>query len=308
MKLLLCIWFLTIITFYVTAQVPPYQHTLYTTQSVAQVDAHVAGLVATPTNVVQQATPGLTYFVRTDGSDSNTGTNNSAGGAFKTIQKAVSTVANFWFAPSSSNIIQIVDGTYNENVVLPPVAGNGLYYILGNAVTPANVLLAPSSGDGISSSGSVSGWNVLNFKIWATNGNSIIVSQGASITVGTGMNFGPAKSGGVHLFANNNSSINVSGNYTISGGTGNHYYATRGSVINDSVSPTVTITGTPAFTAFAAADDAGVVAMFNVTFSGSATGSRYTMNLNGVIHTLTGSATYFPGNAAGTTNNGGQYQ
>jgi len=307
MKLFILIWLVAMLAFYVSAQVPPYQHTPYTTQSVAQVDARVASLATGSTNFAPLASS-LTYFVRTDGSDSNAGTNNTAGGAFKTIQKAVYTVAGSWFPPGSSNVIQIADGTYNENVLLPPVAGNGSYYINGNSGTPANVLLAPASGDGISGSGAISGWTIQNFKIWATNGNSVIMSQGASLTVGTGMNFGPAKSGGVHLFANNNSAIIVSGNYTISGGTGNHYYATRGSIINDTISPTVTITGTPAFTAFAAADDAGVVAMFNVTFTGSTTGSRFNLNLNGVIHTLTGSATYFPGNSSGTTNNGGQYQ
>jgi hypothetical protein len=44
-----------------------------------------------------------------------------------------------------------------------------------------------------------------------------------------------------------------------------------------------------------------------VTYSGAATGSRYGAALNGVIQTNGGGATYFPGNSAGSTSVGGQY-
>jgi hypothetical protein len=41
--------------------------------------------------------------------------------------------------------------------------------------------------------------------------------------------------------------------------------------------------------------------------SGGATGKRYVAELNGVINTFGGGANYFPGNVAGTTATGGQY-
>jgi hypothetical protein len=44
-----------------------------------------------------------------------------------------------------------------------------------------------------------------------------------------------------------------------------------------------------------------------VTFSGNATGARYSALLNGVLYTGGGGANYFPGNAAGSTGSGGQY-
>ena len=283
----------------------------YDTQADAAVDTRVAGIAASQIGSSTLIETGITnWFVLTNGSDSNFGTNNTAGGAFKTIKRAINAVTTGnWYSNGSAAItIQLGDGIYNENVSLKPIVGSALVIINGNSGTPANVLLAPSSGDGITANGAISGWQIQNFKIWATNGSSVVASLGASVIIGTGMNFGPAASGNYHMLANNNSAIIVSGSYSITGGAGNHYYATRGSVINDSVNPTVTLTGTPAFTAFTAADDAGVVAMFNVTFSGSATGKRFDGNLNGVIHTLGAGINYFPGNAAGTTNNGAQYQ
>jgi len=262
------------------------------------------GTQITASNLLQMA-PNTNWFVLTNGSDANTGTASNSATAFRTIQKAVNTVAKYWYTNITPVSIQLGPGIYNENVTLMPFLGYAIITI-GNE-TNANI--APSSGDAVSASGPVGGWVLANVKLWATNGSCITSSQGATVVVGSGVNFATANSGNYHMLANNNGAITISGNYTISGGAHNHFYATRGSVINNSVNPTVTLSGTPAFTAFAAADDAGVVAAFNFTFSGSATGKRFDGNLNGVFHTLSSSnATYFPGNTAGSLANGGQYQ
>jgi hypothetical protein len=259
----------------------------------------------TASNFLMQA-PVTNWFVLTNGSDANTGTASNSATAFRTLQKALTVVASYWYTNITPVSIQMGQGVFNENDVLLPYAGNAIITINGDSSTTTTI--APAAGDAVSASGPVEGYVLQNIRIWPTNGNSVVSSLGASVTIGTGVNFAAAKAGGYHMIANNNGAIIVSGSYSVSGGTGNHLYATRGSVINDTVSPTVTITGTPAFTAFAACDDAGVVAMFNCTFSGSATGKRFDISLNGVMHTLSGSATYFPGNAAGTTNSGAQYQ
>lgn len=69
----------------------------------------------------------------------------------------------------------------------------------------------------------------------------------------------------------------------------------------------MTETGTPAFVNFAASLTGGEVESFGTTWTGSATGSRYTATLNGIINTFGAGATYFPGDSAGSTATGGQY-
>ena len=70
------------------------------------------------------------YYVRTDGNDSNSGTTNSPGGAFLTIQKAADTMV-------AGDKTFVVTGTYNEEVV-PLNGGTAInpivYEALGNVV------------------------------------------------------------------------------------------------------------------------------------------------------------------------------
>jgi hypothetical protein len=68
------------------------------------------------------------------------------------------------------------------------------------------------------------------------------------------------------------------------------------------------LSGTPAFgVAFVDADRCGVAGFFSVTWSGSATGKRYSATANGVVDTFGQATTWLPGNSAGTTASGGQY-
>lgn len=70
---------------------------------------------------------------------------------------------------------------------------------------------------------------------------------------------------------------------------------------------TITITGTPAFSAYAGAYFGGILLANGCTFSGSATGSRYSVSSNAVIFTNGAGANYFPGDSAGSVATGGQY-
>ena len=138
----------------------------------------------------------------------------------------------------------------------------------------------------------------------ATGGACLHASRGATITY-NGVNFGACAN--VHTLADTNGTIYGNGNYTISGGAISHWYTyNNGSIIADAL--TVTLTGTPAFSAaFAVGALCGTLECKFVTFSGSATGVRYSIVSNGAVDTNGGGASYLPGSVAGSTSTGGQY-
>ena len=118
------------------------------------------------------------------------------------------------------------------------------------------------------------------------------------------MNFGACSA--THADAELNAHIIFDSNYAISGAAAVHWNAVTNGIIQV-IGHTITLSGTPAFSAaFAWVSGGFVYAPIN-TFSGSATGSRYSVQLNGIISTAGGGANYLPGNSAGSTATGGQY-
>lgn len=134
------------------------------------------------------------------------------------------------------------------------------------------------------------------------------VYGGSTITVGAGVNFGTCFAG--HVYANGGS-VSLFNAYTISGSTPTHVSIAGGGGYITTSQPggqTVTLTGTPNFsTAFAYTAAPGNIALGNITFTGSATGVRYSANQGGTIQTGGGGVSYLPGSSAGTTSTGGQY-
>lgn len=247
-----------------------------------------------------------TYYVRTDGNDSNNGLANTSGGAFLTVQKAVDVVCNSLDIQNQNVTIQIGDGTYTAGVELKDIIGNGTVTIQGNSGTPANVVISTTSANAISAGQYARGyWAIKDFKAQTTtSGRGILCQRGAFLTY-SNIVFGACA--GAHIEVAAGSTLICIGNYSIAGSAPYHFLAQFGGYIACN-SRTITITGTPAFSsAFSGALNGGQISSAGCTFSGSATGIRYNSILNSVIDTLGGGANYFPGNSAGTTATGGQY-
>lgn len=68
----------------------------------------IFGIILTCLLAVQSIA--ATYYVRTDGNDSNTGTVDSAGGSWRTVQKAANTV-------SAGDTVNVGAGNYDVCVV-----------------------------------------------------------------------------------------------------------------------------------------------------------------------------------------------
>lgn len=241
-----------------------------------------------------------TYYVRTDGSDSNDGSANTSGAAFLTIQKAIDTVG--LLDTSIHDVtISITSGTYTGAVTLKNFVGAGLC-----------TLTCPSGTATISTTSSNAIYGNLitcryalgsGLKLQTTTSGSCLYLDKSAIEL-KGAEFGASAS--VHVVLDGSFCF-VRNNYTISGSAANHVLASTGSQFIYLGGVTVTLTGTPAFTNFVSATNDSVIRAIAVTFSGSATGGSYSVAANSVINTNGGGASYFPGNSAGSTATGGQY-
>lgn len=246
-----------------------------------------------------------TYYVLTTGSDSNNGLTNTSGGAFLTIQKAIDTVAAL-DASTFNVVIQVGNGTYTASLVLKNFIGSGTCTLLGDTTTPSNVVIAATSGDAVQILNTTSAWAIAGFKITNSGGQCIGVRAKGILSITGKMEYGTTS--GYHFYVANGGALTIGSNYTISGNAAQHIVVENASTLTAVSGLTITLTGTPAFaTRFIYAQRNSTVIMYGETFSGAATGTRYVVASNSVIETNGGGATYFPGNAAGSTATGGQY-
>lgn len=249
----------------------------------------------------------LTVYVSTTGNDSNDGL--SVGAPFLTLQKAVNVLANNYDFNGFTATIQLADGTYTSGLDTTGLLFSGPVTLNGNSVTPTNVVISTTSSNCIAHRSNGGGsLTVQNIKLQTTTSGSCITSSGnALLNLGVGINFGACA--GSHIFAWSFGRIQVLNSYTISGGASvAHVLADLQGQLFINSGITVTLTGTPAFGSyFAMSSHASLVYAVSVTWSGAATGTRYSASGNGVIETSGGGATYFPGSVAGTVTTGGQY-
>lgn len=249
-----------------------------------------------------------TYYVRTDGSDSNTGLADTSGGAKLTIAAAL-TAAAALDCSTYDVTIQVRDGTRTAAVTLPLMLGSGTFSLLGNTTTPANCVISTTSAQAITGTDAGS-WTIRGFKLQTTtSGNSLTAIGRTTIRFNT-MDFG-ACAGSHQIFSDSGAKVICSGNYTISGGSAyTHICANTTGYINAGAGRTITITANITFNRFAYAILTGVIETTGNTYSKGAftvTGSRYSAIGNGVINSYAGGVNYFPGTTVGTLTTGGQY-
>ncbi len=246
----------------------------------------------------EQLSASRTYYVRTDGSDSNDGLSNSAGGAFLTIQKAVDVVYGLDFDIYDVTIA-VQSGTYTSGATFSGRhAGKGSLSLVGSGAT-----ISTTSADCFSFTNgaqvTVSGFTLQT----TTAGNCINLNSLAGVTIGSGMTYGACA--GDHKVVLGGAALTDTAAYTISGGAVRHVRLSRGHWTASGF--TATLSGTPTFTWFLFAQLLSSVNIASVTWSGSATGTRYVASSNAVVQTYGAGASFFPGNSAGSTGTGGQY-
>ncbi|ACI93254.1 conserved hypothetical protein [Afipia carboxidovorans OM5] len=251
-----------------------------------------------------------TYYVRTDGSDSNNGLLNTSGGAFLTVQKAINTIVSKLDLAGYTVTIQLADGTYtNAFGFSAPWTGGGQIVIQGNATTPSNVLVSVTSANAVYNTGTLPGQlTVKDMKLQSTTSGVLLLNSGVGLIVFSNLVFGSAANSG-HIVASGPAArITGSGNYSITGGGTTHNESVYGGLILIN-GVTVSISGNPTFgSAFAFSWRTGVIDIYGNTYSvtGSVTALRSSAIEGGGI--VTGgqpASSYPPGNANGTTASNG---
>jgi hypothetical protein len=272
------------------------------------VDANTITLSTTAANANPLGTAtvasGSPVYSGSTGSDSNNGLAQTRAGAFLTIQKAIDTVASIDLSIYDVTV-QVGDSIYTGlNVISGPFVGRGKVTILGNTTTPSNALLN-TAGVAISASNraniSVSGLGLTTSSLQCIKSDT-----NAIISIDGNMDFGTCAS--VHILAQAGGKVvSTTAAYTISGAAVRHWQSTQQGALTIAAL-TITITGTPAFSSqFAFADRMAMIQCNAITFTGSATGTRYSIDNLSLIWTNAAGATYLPGNAGGSIGAGGGY-
>ena len=238
------------------------------------------------------------------GSDSNDGLS-SGSGAFATLQKAYNTLLQLDTNGYRVDVY-IADGTYTAGLqVSQSWTGGGIVRFIGNTTTPSNVVISTTSNSFLIEATLPAELRLYGMKISSSSGSTIYHTGVGKlglyyIEYGTCSNFH-------NLVTSTGAIVSIVTDYTISGGASRHFYVRQGAQLSVQSGITVTLSGTPSFGIYADVDLVAQLSQAGASFSGSATGTRYRVQSNGVINTNSGGATYFPGDAAGSTSTGGQY-
>lgn len=254
--------------------------------------------VTIPAGTREQLSADRTYYVRTDGSDSNNGLSDTSGGAFLTMQKAMDVISSSLDLNNKLVTIKLADGTYTGALAMKPLVGGYKVKVNGNSTTPANVHISVTSANAFYCDVPGCVLMIENLKITTTTSGSSMVARYGGEVQWKNVNF--AASAVSHVVAQYGGIATCYGSYSISGTCAGDHWSAYGNGIVECIGYTVTITGTPLLTAFANCAHNSRITAFNNTFSGSATGTRYIVNRLSIIFTNGGSTTLFPGGTAGT--------
>ncbi len=264
-----------------------------------------------------------TYYVRTDGNDSNDGLSNTAGGAFRTIQKVIDVACSLDI--SIYEVTIQLDGTYNLSTPIKLKKHNGNSIVIkGDSANPSNVVIDGGSGGCFTAVSIIdSKYIIKDLKLQAssssTNLRSCIFLSNSAIDI-YNLVFGAMPGGNYsshHINCVQKSIFRIMSSYSIDGSANMHISAETDSLVDyrKALAPVVvTLTGTPSFTngGFLWVVSRAFINSFaggsELSFSGSATGNRYYGEQRALIVTNGGGTNFFPGNIPGILDSTSLYQ
>ncbi|MDR3468686.1 MAG: hypothetical protein P4M07_22375 [Xanthobacteraceae bacterium] len=269
---------------------------------------------ANPVNTSGSVTGSPIYTVYT-GNDANPGTSATRAGALLTLQHAYNVIVSTLDTAGYTTTIQLADGSYstgaaNDLVITSPWAGGGPVTIVGDPAYLTNVKLLSTTGSAILSQIPLPGMlSVEDLMISTTSGYILQETSSGPITF-IGVTLNGSSTGVVSVVSAGAGSQVMFGSPTFVSGTFNvPFFAGSPGATLLLNGVTVSMLNVPLFNnSFAYATYVSMLQAFSSTYLGSATGGRYSASLNSVVFTNGGGANFFPGNSAGATSSGGQYQ
>lgn len=254
--------------------------------------------------------PNPLLWVRSDGNDNNSGSANDSSHAFATLQGALDAAASRLNLSGRTLTIQIgLAGTYVGASVskIPSVlitsAGPASSFIINNSGFPF-----PAGAMNVS--GGLVTLNNVTLNNTNNNTHTLQASFGGSVkltgTVAFGGTAGLTGVADMRCFAGG--SISASGTVNFNRNVGYAMYAQgSGANINFLVGSNIACGAVNWVNAGIAAIETGTIELAGNTPTGTAFGTRYTAQTNGVINVFAAGVNYFPGSVAGSTATGGLY-
>ena len=251
-------------------------------------------------------TSNRTYYVRTDGSDSNDGLGNSSSGSFLTIQKAINT-AIYDIDPGPYSVtIQVGVGTFSESIGLGVHWANSEITIQGSPTYGETVIVQGSSAHTISSAAPTP-WKLKDLELRNTAGAAyacLYVANRGQVLL-ENVQWGSSLSH--HIVSYYNGTVYFTSDYRIVGNpTSRHIFAAFDSSIR-MVNVNCTLVGSRTFAQFININSGTSLIAQGFTYTGTATGNRWGASTNSAIFAVgSGSvqADFFPGSTNGSATSG----
>jgi hypothetical protein len=241
----------------------------------------------------------LDLYVTTTGSDLNPGT---IVAPFLTLQHAYDVIVQTLDLCGQTITVNVAAGTYTAGVGFGnPWTGGGAIVFTGDTSTPSNVTISVNIGNPFSVGSQIPApLTIQGFKMTTITAGSCISHSGVGVLNIQNVEFGSCVIDHIQVISSG-ATVNITGSYIISGGAARHFFVERNAMVRIE-SGTGTVSGTPSFSvAFAYVLNNGLVLREgSLTYSGSATGKRYTVSGLSLIDVSGGGTSFFPGNVAGT--------
>ena len=262
-----------------------------------------------------QHPPVTTFYVRTDGNDSNTGWYNTSTDAFATVQGAINAIKTR-YSSQSTITIRVADGSYTGGFTDSDTY-IAAWDIIGNTSNPGNVIIdatSAGSSEGFGALAQGTAHMTVQGMSFRSHYSNCAASEVGSLTV-IGCNFTSNQSSASGVLSTYGSGdLFVWGNcqYSSTGYNATCLFESEGGLTHlgyhsDFVSQPMimTIVGAVTFTVgTAVATTGGKVDLDSAggsTVSGTVTGHQWLANLGGGVGNTAGATGVWPGNQPGTT-------